>query len=479
VNLVLDPETLLSAAATLVGLLSLGFIPLVLIRRKDSASAIAWILTLVFLPLVGIVLFWFLGRDRVRRPARAKLSATVVVRGRISEIAVGLMDAKLDALLATQPEEQRGLMRLASRLSRTDIVSGNEVHVLVGAPDTYDALIDAIDGARDHVHLEYYILRADAQGRRFLDALIRAVKRGVRVRLLFDAFGSRSLRRRVLAPLVRAGGYVAPFLPLDPIRRAWAINLRNHRKLTIIDGEVGFMGGVNVGDEFIAWRDVHLRVRGPAVAQLQATFVEDWYFAASHDLAHPAFFPPLAAMGTSVVQFVASGPDGTVESIHRIYFAAIASARDRVYITTPYFVPDRSILVALQSAALRGVDVRLILPRRSNHRVTFHAGRSFYEELLEAGVRVHEYLPGMVHTKTMVVDGRFATVGSANLDTRSFRLNFELNAVLYDAEVVGRIERLFMEDLGKTDVVELDRWRARPLRLRLVEGFGRLCAPLL
>jgi cardiolipin synthase len=310
------------------------------------------------------------------------------------------------------------------------------------------------------------------------DARVAAAERGVRVRVLVDAFGS-PIGRRFSGPLLAAGAHVAKFFPLDPIRRAWTINLRNHRKLVVVDGRIGFAGGINIGDEFLGWHDLHLRVEGPAVAQLQSVFVEDWYFATRYDLAHAAFFPEIEPVAGSVVQFVQSGPDATVESIHRLYFAAIASARERVYITTPYFVPDRALLVALQTAALRGVDTRLILPSWSNHRVTFHAGRSFYDELLGAGVRIHEYQDGFVHTKTMVVDGRFGTVGSANLDVRSFRLNFELIAVLWDPRVVGKLEQLFMDDLRKTKTVELEEWRRRGLVKRIKEGIGRLCAPLL
>jgi cardiolipin synthase A/B len=215
------------------------------------------------------------------------------------------------------------------------------------------------------------------------------------------------------------------------------------------------------------------------VAHMQRLFCEDWHFATRHDLVNAAFFPEVADQGRAVVQVVGSGPDASLESIHRIYFAAIASARERVWITTPYFVPDRAILVALQSAALRGVDVRLVLPRISNHRVTLHAGRSFYVDLLEAGVRIHEYTPAMLHTKAMVVDGRFATVGSANLDVRSFRLNFELIALLYDASSVTRLEAVFQEDLAGTEEVDLAQWRKRGIGPRLLEGVGRLFAPML
>lgn len=474
----LSIETLVSAAATAVAALSIACIPLVLIRRKEASSAIAWILVLVFLPVVGLFLFWFLGRDRVRRPARHKAFANVAVRGRLHELDLPA-STDLDPLLDRQKVGQKGVMRLAARVARMDAVGGSDIQVLVGAEAAYAAQIAAIEAAEDHVHLEFYIFRADKSGRRFLDALIRAAKRGVRVRLLVDAFGSRRLRRGGLSALKKAGGHVAFFLPLDPVRRAWTINLRNHRKLLVVDGKVGFTGGINVGDPFVPWRDVHLMIRGPAAQQLQAIFVEDWYFASRYDLAHPAFFPPAEAQGQGIVQIVESGPDATVEAIHRLYFAAIASARERVWLTTPYFVPDRAILVALQTAALRGVDVRLILPSFSNHRVTFHAGRSYYDELLGSGVRIHEYLPGMLHTKTMVVDGSFATIGSANLDVRSFRLNFELIAVLWDATAVSRLEALFEEDLRNTEPVDLDAWRRRGKVLRVKEGFGRLCSPLL
>jgi cardiolipin synthase len=474
----LDLGTILEAAAAFFGFVGFAFIPLVLLRKKEAPSAIAWILVLIFLPLVGVVLFWFLGRDRVRRPAREKRSTNVAVRGRLASLPGIVRPVDSEPDLSGQPPEQRGVMRLAAKVGRMDIVGGNKIEVLVGAPDTYDQHIEAIERARDHVHLEIFIFRPDQTGQRFIRALVAAAERGVKVRVLYDAFGSRGLGA-AMRELRRAGGYTAKWFPIDPVRRAWMINLRNHRKLMIVDGAVGFTGGVNIGDMFLPWRDVHLRIEGPAVSQLQTIFVEDWFFVTRHDLVAPEFFPSLPGGGTSVMQIVESGPDATVESIHRLYFAAIASARDRVYITTPYFVPDRALLVALQTAALRGVEVRLILPRRSNHRVTFHAGRSYYDELLEAGVTIHEYVPGMVHAKTMVVDGRLATVGSANLDVRSFRLNFELIAVIYDAEVVGRLERIFMEDLGSTEIVDLGQWRQRSVVTKVKEGIGRLCAPLL
>ncbi len=475
----LDFSTTMSAAATLMGFVSLAFIPLVLLRKKDPAATFAWILVLVFVPFVGVVLFWFLGRDRMRRPVRERVRAKAEVRDSLEVRLSGQFDAELlDRSLAGQPAEQRGVMRLASTLGKMQIVAGNEARVLVGAEAKLEALLEAIERARDHVHLEYYIFRGDETGGRVLDALTKAAERGVRVRLLYDGYGSVGLRRHLRA-LAKAGGHAAPFFPLSLLRRAYTVNLRNHRKLVVIDGEIGLAGGINIGDMFRSWRDVHLYFEGPVVAELQAVFVADWFWATRVSLVHPSFFPTLAPRGNAIVQIMQSGPDERAEAIHRLYFAAIASSRERVYLTTPYFVPDRAMSVALQTAALRGVEVRLVVPRRSNHRVTFHAGRSFYDELLEAGVHVHEYVPGMLHTKAMVVDGRFATLGSANLDVRSFRLNFELVAVLYDEESVARLEALFREDLAQTEEVELTAWRTRPVITKMKEGFGRLMSPLL
>lgn len=468
--------------ATVSSIIAIAFVPMVLLRKKEPASTFAWIIVLLAFPLVGIVLFWYLGRDRVRRPVRHRVSVNAPMRSRIGDRISGQSPqrrAERDALILAQPEELQGVMRLAARMGRGEIRGGNRVELLLGAPRTYECLIEAIESAREHVHLEYYIFRPDQTGRRFLAALEAAARRGVEVRLLYDGYGSAGLGPACRA-LRKAGGRATPFFPLDPIRRAATINLRNHRKAAVIDGRIGFVGGVNIGDMFVPWRDLHLRIEGPAVADLQAVFVEDWYFAARQDLTSESVFPEIARHEEgSIVQLVESGPDERIESIHRVFFAAIASARRTVWITTPYFVPDRAVLVALQTAALRGLDVKLIVPRASNHRVTFHAGRSFYDELLSAGVQIHEYLDGMLHTKAMVVDDRFATVGSANLDVRSFRLNFELIALLYAPADVMKLAQIFEEDLARTDTVKLDAWRARSLLTRIKEGFGRLVSPIL
>jgi cardiolipin synthase A/B len=475
----IDLSTASSLLVTALWIVSLAFIPLVLLRKKEPASTFAWIFVLLAFPALGVVLFWYLGRDRIRRPVRTRLAVNRPVRSKLDDRVSGSFARPVHAsLIDSAPPELRGVMRLALRMGRAEIRPGNAVEVLVGAPASYDALVAAIEAAKDHVHLEYYVFRGDVSGKRVIRALEAAAERGVEVRVLYDGFGSAGLGPSLRA-LKKKGGKKAAFFPLDPIRKAATINLRNHRKVAVIDGLVGFCGGVNIGDQFLPWRDVHLRIEGPAVAQLSAVFVEDWFFATREDLVAARYVPPLEAVGGSMMQIIESGPDQTLEAIHRLYFAAIASAQKRVWVTTPYFVPDRAILVALTTAASRGVDVRLITPSHSNWGVTQHAGRSFYEELLGGGVRIFEYQDGMLHTKTIAVDGRFATVGSANLDVRSFRLNFELIAVLYDEAIVKTMEGLFEEDLAKANEVTLTQWMKRGLGPRLKESVGRLLAPLL
>ncbi|GAB4202001.1 MAG: cardiolipin synthase [Sandaracinaceae bacterium] len=477
----LDASTLLSAFVTVSEIVSIGFIPLVLLRRKEPSSTFAWIFVLLLFPALGILLFWFLGRDRIRRPVRTRLALSRQIRQRLEDRitdSITVDEVVRTSLIDAQPEEMRGVMRLAAKMGRADLVRGNRVELLVGALPTYDALISAIDTATEHVHLEFYAFRRGEAATRVVQALERAAGRGVKVRLLYDAFGSLGVGR-TLSSLRRAGGEAFPFFPLDPVRRAATINLRNHRKLVVVDGKLGFCGGINVGDEFVPWRDVMLRLEGPVVAQLQAVFVEDWFFATREELDDRACFPRLDEAGDAVLQIVQSGPDQTVESIHRLYFAAIAAARERVWISTPYFVPDRAVLVALQTAALRGVDVRLVVPAHSNYPVAKWAGESFYDELLGAGVRIFEYGPEMLHTKALVVDGTFATVGSANLDVRSFRLNFELVAVVYDGDIVFELTRLHDQDQRASRELDHRAWAKRSWGARFKEGVGRLVSPML
>ena len=316
------------------------------------------------------------------------------------------------------------------------------------------------------------------------DALIRALGRGVRVRLLLDDVGSRAASPRFLAPLVAAGGEVARFLPLNLFSRQLSINHRNHRKILIVDGRVGFVGGYNVGDEYAGkgqpWRDSMVEVKGPLVHSMQEVFCRDWYQATGLETDDPGFFPEPERCGGVWGQLLTSGPgDRYWSPIYVLMVNAINDASERVWLETPYFVPDDTFLLALVGAALRGVDVRVVVPQSPDHSVVAWAARSYYSELLAAGVKIYELPEVMLHAKTMTIDGNFATVGSTNLDQRSFRLNFEVNGFFYGPQVAQEVEAAMKVTQGEAKRVEKGLFHKRRWLQRMLEAFARIFAPLL
>ena len=453
-------------------------IPVVILQRRESGATLAWILVIVLIPFLGLLAFWVFGatRLRLRRRKRRRIEA---------RLAPALH--KLQAQPATNlPVEDLppSLLQLAEKLDEAGPQPGNEVVLLRQGAVAFNALEAAIDGARHHIHLVYYIWDTDRTGERLRDALTRACGRGVEVRLLLDDVGSRSARQGFFQALLTAGGQVERFLRVNPLGRQLALNNRNHRKIMVVDGETGFTGGMNVGDVYAGlgepWRDLHARICGPVVHSLQEVFCQDWYHASGDDLVSAAYFPRLAGSGNVWAQLLTSGPaDERWRAIHTLLFAAINLAQQRVWIETPYFVPDPPIVMALQTAALRGVDVRLLLPGRSDHPLVLHAGRSFLDELLAAGVRVFELQGAMPHAKTVTIDGIFSTLGSANMDQRSFRLNFEANLFFYGAEIAGELERDFLSLCAEASEVTVVNRQGISQRQRLAEGVGRVLAPLL
>ena len=477
----------LRAAGLFFWAVSLALIPFVLVRRKEPSSTIAWILTLFFLPALGAILFLLFGRDRVRWPAKKKRELDAIVRAQVSSALDERADADTSTKISLASPLEQTLFRVGARLTHLKATSGNKVDVLVDGAATYDAIGAAIDGARHHVHAQYYLIRDDATGRWFRDKLVAAAKRGVAVRLLMDGFGCFSLGSSWQRPLRKAGVRVGIFLPMRSVLLQ-PVNLRNHRKIVVVDGETAFTGGFNIGDEYRggqmagvgAWRDVHVRIEGPAAAELHRVFFQDWAFATSEPIDPKEYFPrAVSPRGNATIAIVPSGPDTRTEAIHRLFFGAIVGAERQVLVTTPYFVPTESLMVAMELAAMRGVDVKLLLPARSNHRVTWHAGRSFYGQLLEAGVQLIEYEAGIVHAKTLVADTQVSLVGSANMDMRSFRLNFEVHALVHDATTAATLCGAFGDYESRSSRVELAAWRDRSWTLRLREGAARLVSPML
>ncbi len=473
-------------ASWFFGAVALALIPFVVVRRKEPSSTIAWILTLLFLPAVGAVLFLLFGRDRVRLPAKRKREIDALVRAEVSSRSGEAVDPEWTAQIPLASPLERALFRIGGRLTHQQATSGNRVDVLSDGNTTYDRIGAAIDSARHHVHAQYYLIRDDATGRWFRDRLVAAAARGVNVRLLLDGYGCFPLGASWRHPLHKAGVHVRDFLPKRSVLLQ-PVNLRNHRKIVVVDGQVAFTGGFNVGDEYRGhmrgvggWRDVHLRIEGRAAADLQRVFFQDWAFASGERIAPAEYFPTDPGdQGDSTIAIVTSGPDTHAQAIHSLFFAAIAGAEREVLITTPYFVPTEALRVAMQVAAMRGVAVKLLLPGHSNHAVTFQAGRSFYSELLEAGVELLEYQPGIVHAKTLVADGKVAFVGSANMDLRSFRLNFEVHTLVHDAHTARAIGDAFRAEASDCRPVDLAAWHERPWTARVKEGVSRMVSPLL
>jgi cardiolipin synthase len=463
-------------------LLTLLLVPWALFqKRKQSVSMLAWIAAIVTLPYAGGILFLLFGINRVERRAALKMAS----REQIGRLVPGLARFQLLPGEALEPQVQR-LLRLAERVSTTKCCFGNSVEILSDTNRTLGLIEQAIRSARESVHLEYYIFQPDKTGYRLRDLLISKAAEGVKVRFLFDGIGSMFLGRRFLRPMLDAGITVASALPGASFRERWSINLRNHRKIVIADGTVGFTGGMNIGDEYVGrnrrlgyWRDTHLRLQGPAVLQLQQVFAEDWFFATGEQPTGSDWYPPTEQAGDQLAQVVAGGPDGDVDVFHSLFFAAINEASDRITLATSYFIPTPALVTALETAANRGVRVRLMMPAIGEHRWMVVAGRGYYESLLESGVEIYEYQRGPLHCKTLTIDGLWSLVGTPNFDSRSLLLNFEVGAVLYGPKAAGQLEEQFADDLRQSTRVELATFRRRSRFFKLSEQVLKLFSPVL
>lgn len=450
-------------------------------RRRNVHVTLAWIGLVVSFPFVGPALYFLFAGFRVRRVGRRKRFSAEKVRAHLNLLFGGPGVEPTDA----------PVLALASRLTGFPLTAGNRLTLLTGNEAASTEKDDAIRAARRSVWAEYYIVESDETGRSFLSLLAARALEGLDVRLLYDAVGSSGIDEDGLCALRRSGGKTAAFLPVNPFRRRWSTHLRNHRKLLVLDAERAFTGGANVGDEYSgfpirrrsrpgrAWRDTHILVEGPAARQLARVFAEDWVFQADERL----LFPPAAERdhgpGGPIVAVVPSGPDQEENATALAWFSAIGLARSRCWITSPYFVPDEPTQRALVTAALRGVDVRLLLPLLSDAPVVSWAALSFLPPLLSAGVRIWRYAPTVLHAKTMVVDGRMSLVGSANLDVRSFLWNFELGLVVHDAPFAASLEEVFNRDLEASEEVDLRWWYDHGRAWRLTTSAARLLSPLL
>ncbi|MDW5563431.1 MAG: cardiolipin synthase [Methanomassiliicoccus sp.] len=463
---------------------------IIFLERRSPNNVIFWIMALFLLPGVGFFLYIVFGR-RPHRWNRRVLRFEEKERG----YARSLSAAGIPGTLEEGADRSRGLLKEQEPLVRllqdggAMLTGGNSVRLITEGPEMYDLLFEDVRRAKDHIHLEYYVFHDDAVGNELLSILIAKAEEGVKVRLLIDDVGARP-SPMMLIELKARGGQYARFYPSHIPGLRWLnlnINYRNHRKIAVIDGQIGYIGGFNVGEEYIGkdpelghWRDTHMRVEGRGVQSLQRRFLVDWSYSSGEDsISNQSYFPRGDSPGEVAMQVVSSGPTERADQVKEAYLKLIASARVSIRIQTPYFVPDRSVIDMLSIAARSGVDVRIMVPRRKDVPMVHWVSQSYVGEMLVSGVRAYYYENGFLHAKTIIVDGVVTSIGSANWDIRGFSLNFETNAVIYSDEVGKEHETIFLRDMESCTELTKEAYDHRPLSERIKESVFRLAAPLL
>lgn len=449
----------------------------VVMNNRDTIKTFAWILVLVYLPFVGLLLYFFLGRDTRKMK--------IIGRRQLSQ----LQKKQLENAQECRPElqnEYSPLVLFFRNTASANLLGATEAKVITSTKEFASLLYKEIDAAKESVHVQFYIFEDDEFGRTLSERLIAKAREGVEVRVIYDSVGCLGVGKAFFETMRCAGIYVESFLKVRFPLLTNKVNYRNHRKVVVIDGKVGFVGGCNVADRYIdgigwgAWRDTMLLLRGSAVHGLQASFLIDWYFTNSTLVSGSRYFPSLPSNGDSLVQVVQSDPIGEVRTVLRGMVKALSTARNYVYLQTPYFMPDEAFLQALKSAAQSGVDVRLMIPQRSDSILANYASRSYFVDLMRAGVKIYLYTGGFLHSKTFVCDDYLSSVGSVNIDFRSFYYNFEVSAFVYGKGVACDLKEAFLDDTKACRLLTLGGFMAeRSLKERCAESLARLFSPLL
>ncbi len=481
--------TILSVFTALIFMLNvLLAAALVFLERRDASTTWAWLLVLFFIPIFGFFIYLLLGRQlRKKTLFKWEGSKKIGIESLIAHQMNELVDENFE-FIDPNTKDYADLVYLHLRNNGALLTEDNSIEIFNDGRKKFASLIKDIQNATDHIHVQYYIFRLDELGTEIVNALTAKAKEGVKVRLLYDDMGSRRLRKRHFKELIAAGGEVETFFPsILPIINP-RLNYRNHRKLVVIDGQVGYIGGFNVGNEYVGlsrkfgyWRDTHLRVEGSALNPLQTRFIRDWNQASvSQDIEYKeTFFPTRTAKGNTSMQIVSSGPDEDWEQIKDGYVKMINLAKDYVYVQTPYFIPDATFYDAIRIAALSGIDVRIMIPNKPDHPLVYWATYSYVGQMLRAGARIFIYDNGFLHTKMIVTDNKASTVGTANIDVRSFKLNFEVNAFIYDEKVSTDLAELFHQDMKLSTELTYEMYLNRTRMIKTKESLARLIAPIL
>lgn len=457
---------------------------------RSTTKTLAYLLFAIFVPFFGMIFYFFFGINyRHRKMYSKKLFENDDLAAKFRQDLLQYSETTYQEN-NTEVISNKELAFMVLKDSMSPLTSKNAVKLLVNGENKFPEVLQAIHSAKHHIHIEYYIYEDDEIGRALADAMIEKAKQGVKVRFIYDDFGSRDIRKKLVPKLIENGIEAYPFLKVHFILLANRLNYRNHRKIIVIDGYTSFVGGINVSDRYINnnsgqayWRDTHLRIDGPGTQYLQYLFLCDWNFC-SESILQPdlQFFPSRSQQTTKenkIVQIAASGPDSECPTILFSILQAINLATKEILITSPYFIPGESLLDALTISSLSGIAVKLLVPGKSDSILVNAAARSYYNDLLKAGVEIYQYQKGFVHAKTMVTDKKVAIVGTANMDFRSFDLNFEVNAIVYDNEIAGELSDIFYNDIQDAVKIDPAQWADRPLHRQLIEKAARLLSPLL
>lgn len=472
---------------------------IILLENRDPAKTMSWLMMFILFPGIGLVVYAVSGRNirKIKLFKTQKLANTIKEKRlfdtleKIEEVVELEIESIKQNKLLSEEEDGSAIKRVISLLLKTGMfpfTKNNKVDVFIDGNEKFPHLIEDIRNAKDHIHLEYFIIKDSEIGRVIKNELIEKAKQGVKVRIIYDDVGCWRFwfNRKFFNEMRNVGIEIIAFLPTKFPIIGGKLNYRNHRKIVVIDGIIGYTGGINIGDEYLGkkekfgyWRDTHIRLEGIAVYMLQMTFIIDWYYTTKEVIDAKKLFPTMDYIGDSMIQVVASGPDSDWEDIHYAYFTAICQAKRRVYIETPYFIPDESILKAIKSVALIGVEVIIIFPKIADHKIVNTASHSYFEEILEAGGRVFLYNKGFIHSKVVIIDDEIASAGSANMDLRSFMLNFEVNAFIYDKKVIERMTDDFYNDLKCSKELTLENFNKRGFSRKVKESVARLFSPIL
>ena len=446
---------------------------------RTAQGAVAWVISLNTCPYLAVPAYWILGRNRFDGYSTARRSASASVQSKLNKVLEGLAAYRVPELDASSPASA------AEKLAGLPFLGGNRLQLLIDGAATFESILQGIDAANDYVLVQFYIVHDDDLGRQLKDHLVARAKAGVRVHFLYDEIGSYDLPKSYINDLRQAGVEIYDFHTRKGARNRFQVNFRNHRKIVVADGKVAWIGGHNVGDEYLGkdpdignWRDTHMRIEGPAVLPVQVSFVEDWHWATDRILDGLTWTPTAAGTGDTKVLILPTGPGDPLETAALMFLHAINSAKKRIWIATPYFVPDEAILGALQLAGLRGVDVRILIPDKSDIASIYLAGFPSFETATRTGAHIYRYKDGFLHQKVMLIDDTMATVGTAYFDNRSFRLNFEITGIVADPGFAAEIEKMLLADLALSREMTQSEMKAQSYGFMLAARLARLTAPI-